>query len=93
MSGSTVNVSAISTSHFEAIRKRANVARFYSDAGPRESWDAPMDNFVKVSGSKSLQRREQKTAMSKLENLTIVQSLIAEKDSKEFLSQVSSKKL
>ena len=76
------------TTHFEAARRRASVSRFYTDVGPREEWDAPLSKFVKVSGLRN-RRRDQKAAMSKLDSFTPVQSLIAENDYKERLSQVS----
>ena len=85
--GSTLNI-ASSSSHFEAARRRASVGRFYTDQGPRDDWDAPLNKFVKVSGMKH-RRRDQKAAVSKLESFTPVQSLIAEKDSMELLSQAS----
>merc|ERR1719468_180703 len=75
------------TTHFEAARRRASVSRFYTDVGPRKEWDAPLSKFVKVSGLRN-RRRDQKAAMSKLDSFTPVQSLIAENDYKERLSQV-----
>ena len=34
------------TSHFEAARRRTSVSRFYTDQGPREDWDSPLNKVT-----------------------------------------------
>ena len=34
------------TSHFEAARRRTSVSRFYTDHGPREDWDSPLNKVT-----------------------------------------------
>ena len=69
-------------SHFEASKRRSSIGRFYSDNGPREDWDGPLNKHVKVSGLRS-RRKDPKAAISRLEAIVPIQSLIAEKEGTE----------
>ena len=53
-------------SHFEAARKRTSVSGFYTDHGPREDWDDPLNKFVKVTDIRNRRRSSQKTAINLL---------------------------
>ena len=70
------------SSHFEAAKRRTSIGRFYSDNGPREDWDGPLNKHVKVSGLRN-RRKDPKAAVSRLEAIIPIQSLIAEKESNE----------
>ena len=72
---------------FEVPSKGTSIPRFYTDSGPRDSWDAPLNKYIRVNGIKN--RRQSKTTLTTLASITTAQSLIAEKESREFLSQVS----
>merc|ERR1719464_1089477 len=78
------------TSHFEAARRKTSVSRFYTDQGPREDWDSPLNKFVKVTELRNRRQSCQKTTVTGLENMLPCQSLITENDSMELLSQVQS---
>ena len=69
-------------SHFEASKRRTSIGRFYSDLGPREDWDSPLNKHVKVSGLRN-KRKDPKAAISRLEAIIPIQSLIAEKEATE----------
>ena len=71
---------------FEVPSKGTSIPRFYTDSGPRDSWDAPLNKYIRVNGIKN--RRQSKTTLTTLASITTAQSLIAEKESREFLSQV-----
>ena len=74
------------TKPFEVPSKGTSIPRFYTDSGPRDSWDAPLNKYIRVNGIKN--RRQSKTTLTTLASITTAQSLIAEKESREFLSQV-----
>ena len=75
-------------SHFEAARRRTSISRFYSDHGPREDWDAPLNKFVKVNEVRNRRNSQNKTAITLLENMLPCQSLITENESMDLLSKV-----
>jgi hypothetical protein len=78
------------TRHFETARKKTSVPIFYTDNGPRDNWDTPLTKHVKITGLKRLRIGSKATAISnKMESFTPAQSLLAENESMNLLSQVS----
>ena len=85
----------IEITHFETARRQAGLfSRFYTDFGPKESWNESLKKVTdapkNVKKSRSSCSMSSKTAMSTLNNFPQVQSLISENESKQLLSQVKS---